>query len=116
MEESNVNTAAGELTSVDPLGRRGVWYRGGWRVRARHAIVASDSSSGLIILINLSPMGFSATEPSAHDARMYKGAVRGRAGSLLRSSEAYALGNRVHLTHWNEIWLELETCDYFHKS
>ena len=40
-------------------------------------------------------MGYSAQEPNAHDVHMYKGAVKGRADSILRTPEASALGNRV---------------------
>ena len=40
-------------------------------------------------------MGCSALEPNAHDVHMYKGAVSDRAESILRSTDASALGNRV---------------------
>lgn len=42
-------------------------------------------------------MGCFAREPGAHDAHMYRGAVSGRAESILRSADASALGNSVQL-------------------
>ena len=48
-------------------------------------------------------MGCSALEPNAHDVHMYKGAVSGRAESILRSTDASALGNSVQCLKKNTI-------------
>jgi len=51
--------------------------------------------SGLIILDELtsSHEEVCRAEPNAYDFLMYRGAVRGRAETILRSAKAFALGN-----------------------
>ena len=54
-------------------------------------------------------------EPGAYDAYMCWGAVHGRAGTILRSVEAFALSNRFTAYH-RIFFSEMAVCEGFEKS
>lgn len=60
-------------------------------------IVALTPPPVRLCSIYIEPCGVNCNEPGAHDTHMCQGAVTGRAESILRSLEASALGNSVHI-------------------